>query len=118
LSGVDPVRLFAYGTLRQPEVQRATFGRLLEGRSDALSGYRLEPLDIGDERVIALSGLAVHQAARPTGDPDDFITGTLFLITAAELAAADGYEVEEMIRIEARLVSGATAWVYVRASST
>jgi gamma-glutamylcyclotransferase (GGCT)/AIG2-like uncharacterized protein YtfP len=115
LSGADPVRLFAYGTLRQENVQSATFGRLLEGRPDALSGFALSPLRITDPGVIEASGIAVHTAAHRTGNPDDLIPGTLFLITAAELAAADSYEVEEMVRIEARLDSGATAWVYVRA---
>ena len=33
------VWLFSYGTLQQDEVQLATFGRLLEGRKDALPGY-------------------------------------------------------------------------------
>jgi hypothetical protein len=31
--------LFSYGTLRQPEVQRTTFGRELEGRPDAIVGF-------------------------------------------------------------------------------
>ena len=30
-----PELLFSYGTLRQPEVQRRTFGRELDGRPDA-----------------------------------------------------------------------------------
>ena len=34
--------LFTYGTLQLEEVQLATFGRVLEGRPDALVGYRLE----------------------------------------------------------------------------
>lgn len=33
------VRLFSYGTLQQENVQRATFGRLLDGTPDALMGY-------------------------------------------------------------------------------
>jgi hypothetical protein len=108
------VSLFAYGTLRQAEVQRATFGRLLDGRPDALPGYRLGTLAIRDEQVIALSGMAVHQAALRTCDPADLVPGTRFRITAAELAAADSYEVDDMKRIEARLASGTLAFVYVR----
>jgi hypothetical protein len=34
--------LFSYETLRQPEVQLATFGRELEGRPDAIVGYDLD----------------------------------------------------------------------------
>ena len=33
--------LFSYGTLRQPQVQMANFGRLLEGRGDALVSFDL-----------------------------------------------------------------------------
>jgi hypothetical protein len=36
-----PTHLFAYGTLRQPEVQRAVFGRVLDGAEDAVCGYDL-----------------------------------------------------------------------------
>jgi hypothetical protein len=115
LSPPDPVRLFAYGTLRQENVQRAIFGRLLDGVADALPGFALSPLPIADPEVIAASGLAVHTAARPTGNEDDLIPGTLFLLSPAELEAADRYEVDEMVRIEAKLASGATAFVYVRA---
>ena len=58
-------RLFVYGTLRQPEVQLATYGRLVEGTADALAGYRLEPLAITDAEVVRLSGKAVHQHRPP-----------------------------------------------------
>jgi len=115
MSGTEMVSLFAYGTLRQAEVQRATFGRLLDGVPDMLPGYQLVPLNIRDESVIALSGLAIHTAAERTGNSEDLVPGILFRISPAELAAADSYEVEEMKRIEGRLVSGSTAWVYVRA---
>ena len=117
MSAADTAALFAYGTLRLAEVQRATFGRLLDGRPDSLPGYRLEPLIIRDENVVALSGLDIHQAARPTGDPADRVPGILFRITKAELEAADRYEVDDMVRIEARLESGSAAWVYVSAGS-
>jgi hypothetical protein len=39
----------------------------------------------------------------------------LFEITEAELLAADGYEVSDYRRVAARLRSGRTAWVYVKA---
>jgi gamma-glutamylcyclotransferase (GGCT)/AIG2-like uncharacterized protein YtfP len=114
VSGAETVSLFAYGTLRQENVQRATFGRSLDGRADALPGFALSPLEIADPAVIATSGLAVHTAARRTGNPDHVVPGTVFLITPTELDAADRYEVDEMVRIEAKLASGATAFLYVR----
>ena len=34
------ILLFSYGTLRLAEVQRALFGRLVQGEPDAMPGYR------------------------------------------------------------------------------
>jgi gamma-glutamylcyclotransferase (GGCT)/AIG2-like uncharacterized protein YtfP len=107
------VRLFAYGTLQQREVQLATYGRPLEGTADALSGYRLEPLTITDPDVVRLSGKAVHNIARHSGDPADHIPGVVFALTEAELAATDKYEVDVYARVEVTLDSGTRALVYV-----
>lgn len=112
-TGEAVVHLFSYGTLRQENVQRALFGRRLEGRPDALVGFALEPLTITDAGVIATSGAAVHSIARRTGLATDLVPGMLFELTPAELAAADAYEVDVYGRVEAPLASGATAWVYV-----
>ena len=111
------IALFAYGSLRQPEVQRAKFGRLLEGRPDALPGFALSPLTITDPDVVATSGAAVHMIARATGDPADLVPGLVFAITPAELDAADDYEVDDYARISVRLASGVEAFVYVAAEA-
>lgn len=108
-----PVCLFAYGTLQQREVQLANYGRPLDGVPDALAGYRLEDLTITDPEVVRLSGKAVHQIARETGDPADRIPGVVFRLTEAELAATDAYEVDVYARVEVRLESGTRAFVYV-----
>jgi len=112
------VALFSYGTLQQPEVQLATFGRLLSGRADALPGYVLAPLAITDPRVVATSGADVHTIAHPSGDPADLISGIVYGLTPAELAAADGYEVDAYARVLVRLASGAEAFVYVGSEAT
>jgi hypothetical protein len=109
----SPVLLFAYGTLRLPDVQRATWGRLLGGRPDALAGYRLAPLAITDPEVVRISGKAVHTIACRSGDPSDRIEGLVFPLGPAELAATDRYEVDVYARREVALVSGARAFVYV-----
>ena len=109
------VWLFAYGTLRQKDVQLALFGRRLEGRTDVLPGYALSPLLITDPAVIATSGTAHHTVIRETGNPQDRIPGTSFRLTQAELAAADAYEVSDVKRISVRLESGIDAFVYVNA---
>jgi hypothetical protein len=114
MTGSPPLfDLFSYGTLRQPAVQRATYGRLLEGRPDALTGYRLAPLAISSEAVVRLSGKAVHEIARRTGRPGDRIEGVVFRLTAAELEATDGYEVDAYARREVALESGLVAFAYV-----
>ena len=113
MSAAPIVRLFAYGTLRQREVQMATYGRLLDGTPDVLAGYRLEPLTITDPEVVRLSGKAIHSIARESGDPADRIPGVVFQLTEAELAAADRYEVDAYARVEAMLQSGTRAFVYV-----
>ncbi len=105
--------LFSYGTLQLPTVQQATYGRLLEGEPDALAGFALRPLAISDPGVIAISGLSEHRIACRTGNPSDRIAGTVFRLTAAELAATDAYEVDVYARIEVALVSGLRAFVYV-----
>jgi uncharacterized protein len=106
------ILLFSYGTLQQPEVQRANFGRLLEGEPDALPGYRLGSVRIDDPEVVGESGSAVHPIVIRTGDAADLVAGIVFSITADELAAADEYETSAYLRVEAKLRSGTRAWVY------
>lgn len=108
--------LFSYGTLRDPAVQRGTFGRELPGHADQLVGYAVRSLRITDPAVLRLSGQADHPIVVATGDPADRVDGVVLELTDAELAAADGYEVDEYRRVLAPLASGASAWVYVQAS--
>lgn len=108
------VSLFSYGTLQLEAVQREQFGRLLGGQADAIVGHRTVMQEIFDEAVVALSGLRFHPNLVETGDPRDEVAGTLYLISQAELAAADDYEVAEYQRIEVPLKSGRTAFVYAK----
>lgn len=105
--------LFSYGTLRQPTVQLATFGRELDGYLDAIIGYELDYVTITDPQVIATSGSDRHPILRPAARPDAHVDGTVFTITDAELLAADDYEVDDYRRIAVPLRSGLQAWVYV-----
>jgi gamma-glutamylcyclotransferase (GGCT)/AIG2-like uncharacterized protein YtfP len=105
--------LFSYGTLQLPEVQRATFGREVPGRRDAIVGYDLDQVTISDPHVIATSGSDRHPILRPTDRADAHVDGMVFEISETELAAADEYEVDDYRRIAVPLRSGATAWVYV-----
>lgn len=111
----ESIRLFSYGTLQLESVQISSFGRKLSGRPDAMPGFRKEMVEITDPEVLAKSGEQFHPIVVPSAEPGDAISGTVFLITEAELAAADAYEVSDYKRIETVLASGETAWVYVKA---
>jgi len=105
--------LFSYGTLLKEEVQLATFGRKLEGKSDALIGYNLTMIRIEDQDFVATSGTADHRNLRFTGEPSDFVEGTVFAVTRKELEQADAYEPDGYSRVLARLRSGKSAWAYL-----
>jgi gamma-glutamylcyclotransferase (GGCT)/AIG2-like uncharacterized protein YtfP len=111
--GDASVRLFSYGTLCEPRVQLATFGRLLDGEPDAVVGFRLETLTITDPAVIATSGSDRHPVLRASEDPAASVEGIVFMISEQELRAADAYEVDDYTRASVLLRSGAQAWVYV-----
>ncbi len=114
-SMADPVHLISYGTLQLEQVQLSTFGRLLTGRKDAMPGWRMEKLEITDPEVLKTSGERFHPIAVETGEAADAIAGTVFTLTAEELAHADAYEVSDYKRVAVRLQSGLDAWVYVKA---
>lgn len=109
--------LFSYGTLQYEAVQLANFNRKLEGRPDNLPGFKLSMIKITDPSVIATSGEAFHPIITYTGNPTDRVNGMVFEISAEELKRADSYEVSDYKRIEVKLISGISAWVYVHAST-
>jgi gamma-glutamylcyclotransferase (GGCT)/AIG2-like uncharacterized protein YtfP len=113
--------VFSYGTLRQPEVQRALYGREVPTVDDALPGWRLDWVAITDSDVIRTSGSDRHPILRRTPDTDagdaaDAVSGARLELDDAGLAATDRYEVGDYVRIEATLASGVIAWVYVAAA--
>jgi len=112
------VRLFSYGTLQQPEVQRGTFGHEVTGRADHLVGWATSVVRITDPEVIALSGSEHHPILVLTGDLADRVPGTVLDLTPDELDAADEYEVDDYRRVEVVLASGTRSWVYLDDRST
>ena len=108
--------LFSYGTLRYENVQITTFGRKLIGAPDSLPGYFLKSVQITDPDVIAKSGEETHSIVHFSGNPEDQISGVVFKISREELYQADIYEVDDYKRIQVKLLSGTSAWVYVSAS--
>jgi gamma-glutamylcyclotransferase (GGCT)/AIG2-like uncharacterized protein YtfP len=67
--------------------------------------------------VVATSGQTHHPIVRPSANPGDFVAGTVLAISAAELEAADAYEVDDYVRVSVTLKSGNQAWVYVEAAA-
>ena len=105
--------LFSYGTLQLESVQLATFGRLLKGGPDSLVGFRQALMAMTDPEVIATSGKSHHPIATPSGDAADRVPGMVFEVTDEELLQADRYETHPAYaRVQVRLASGRSAWVY------
>jgi hypothetical protein len=110
--------IFSYGSLQQENVQLSTFGRLLHGHRDELPGFEESLVRVEDPQVAAASDRTHHANVTFNGRSDSRVSGMVFEITDAELAAADGYEqVASYKRIGAVLASGKQTWVYVDARS-
>jgi gamma-glutamylcyclotransferase (GGCT)/AIG2-like uncharacterized protein YtfP len=110
--------LFSYGTLQREDVQRSTFGRLLRGQRDELPGYEQSLVRAEDPRGVATGGQTHHANVTFNGRNGSRVSGTVFEVTDAELAAADRYEQPAAYtRVTATLASGRQAWVYVAARS-
>ena len=105
--------LFSYGTLRQEEVQLATFGRKLKGQPDALVGYILSITQIRDQSFASKNG-AHQRTLQFTGSASDVVEGVALALTRQELEQADEYEPDDYERIRVRLRSGLDAWVYLQ----
>ncbi|MEZ5024708.1 MAG: YggS family pyridoxal phosphate-dependent enzyme, partial [Chitinophagales bacterium] len=105
--------LFSYGTLQLDKVQYETYGRLLKGEKETLRNYKIDELKITDSDVLRKSGKEYHPIAIKTGNPNDFIEGTIFEITDIELKETDRYEVKDYYRVLETFVSGRKAWIYV-----
>ena len=105
-------RIFSYGTLRQPEVQRALYGREVPTAPDALPGWRVDWLRITDPEVVRISGSDRHPILRRAGALDS-VEGARLELTDEELAATDDYEVDDYRRVEVLLASGVAAWAYL-----
>lgn len=100
-------RLFSYGTLAQVQVQRATFGRELDMRPDAVLGFELPVLQVTDRDVIGLGGRDRHPILR-TSDSSQAAVGDMTLtLTDEELAAAEKHEVADYVRVLAPLAPAA-----------
>lgn len=94
-------RLFVYGTLRDPVVQQAVFGRIIQGTPDGLEGWRKTEMTFPDGTFPII-----------VADSSSRVDGLILEVTPDELARGDIYETDAYRRIRVRLASGAEAWVY------
>jgi gamma-glutamylcyclotransferase (GGCT)/AIG2-like uncharacterized protein YtfP len=106
--------IFSYGSLQQEAVQLSTYGRVLRGEPDELIGWRLTVVEVPAWHKAAASGLTHYANVERSPEAGSRVAGTLFEITATELAGADAYERDaEYVRVLATLGSGRAAWLYV-----
>lgn len=105
--------LFSYGTLQKEQVQIETFGRILDGEKDILTGYKLSQVEITDPEVVRRSGQKYHPILAFSGNSEDEVEGMLFEVTEHEIAKADEYEVDDYKRIETAFKSGKIGFIYI-----
>ena len=103
ISRVNPQKepIFSYGTLRDPEVQKSVIGRLVEGETDVLVGFK--------KSKITLQGKFYPIIVE---EKDGIIEGVVLLVTSEELERIDEYETSAYRREKVTLRSGKKAWVY------
>lgn len=107
------VHLFSYGTLQKEQVQLETFGRILEGEKDILTGYTMNRVEITNPEVLRKSSQKYHPILEHSGNNNDEVEGILFEVTDAEILQADEYEVDDYKRIETVFKSGKKGFIYV-----
>jgi hypothetical protein len=105
--------LFSYGTLQKEQVQIETFGRLLQGAKEVLTGYKFKMLEIKDLEVLRKSNQKYHPILEFSGNGEDEVEGILFKVTDEEILQADEYEVDDYKRIETVFKSGKNGFIYV-----
>jgi gamma-glutamylcyclotransferase (GGCT)/AIG2-like uncharacterized protein YtfP len=100
-------KLFAYGTLKDKEVQETIFGRILQGIPETLLGYVVKEIQIEEE-----FGLEPYPIIVETLNQENKISGILYELTEEQLQKADTYEGKYYRRIQVKLQSNQMAWVY------
>jgi gamma-glutamylcyclotransferase (GGCT)/AIG2-like uncharacterized protein YtfP len=97
-------------------VQQSLFQRTLTGQKDELVGFEQSMVKIECPGAIAAGIDKYHINVVRNGRSDSRVSGSVFEITDAELAAADDYEqADGYERTITTLASGKEAWVYAYA---
>jgi len=81
--------IFSYGTLQDPVVQEAVFGRRIPCLPDELPGFILDRVRIVDPEVIAKSGSDEHPILRRSSAAGASVAGSALAIEPEDVAKAD-----------------------------
>ena len=106
-------KLFAYGTLKDKDIQETIFGRILTGTPDTLTGYAIQEITIEEE-----FGIVNYPVIVETKNNEDFIDGVIYEVSEIDLHQADLYEGMHYKRVEVHLHSKQKAWAYSAANLT
>lgn len=101
-------KLFVYGTLRDPQVQKKVFGRVVGGSPDKLCGYVKQMIEVEGE---------IYPVLVLSNSNNDRVDGLVLGVSEKELRSADEYETGAYERVKASLESGNKAWVYIKSSA-
>lgn len=96
-------KLFVYGTLAYPEIQKRILGRITKTTSDVLQGYERSEIEIEGEIYLLI---VPNKSGR--------VEGSVIEVTKDELKNIDEYETNAYKREFVVLDSGISAWVYVK----
>ena len=99
--------LFAYGTLKDKEIQERIFGRILKGTPSRLIGYTLKDIQIEEE-----FGIIQYPIITESTNKEESIEGICYPLSERELELADTYEGMHYKRILVPLESNEMAWTY------
>lgn len=94
-------KLFAYGTLQDPDVQQRIMGRIVTGTVDTLDGFYKSKIAMSD---------GVYPLVIPQHGSS--VDGLVLEVTLEELARMDIYETSAYRRFWVKLRSGRECWVY------
>lgn len=99
-------RLFAYGTLKNPLVQKKAIGRVVQGTPDILEGFILSKIKIERKNYPVI-----------IRKNDSKVKGLILSVTVEEVKQIDDYETKAYERQKIILKSGSEAWVYLKPGS-
>lgn len=96
-------KLFVYGTLCQPDVQKKVIGRVVQPTIDNLLGFRKSTVEINGK---------VYPIIERDPNSTEEIAGLVLGIEEEDLPKLDVYETTAYRREKVTLESGLSAWAY------